>query len=208
MTGLLFVGGEGPGRAVLARCAREADVSVAADSGLELALSADIEPDLIVGDMDSLSDPSLLSRFPSDRVMRLPRDKDDTDTEIGLQTLLERGADEVTIVGGGGGRMDHLLGIVSLFRRERPPRRWLTGRDEVILVDRESRFDGWLGSTVSVFPVGERASRMRSRGLRWPLDGLAFERGRVGISNIVTEDPALISVADGKLLVIRSRLEG
>ncbi|HET6487153.1 MAG TPA: thiamine diphosphokinase [Spirochaetia bacterium] len=208
MTGLLFVGGEGPGREVLSRCAREAALSVAADSGLELALSAGIEPDLVVGDMDSLTDLTLLQRFPPDRVVRLPRDKDDTDTEVGLQTLLDRGADEVTIVGGGGGRMDHLLGIVSLFQRGRPPRRWLTHRDEIILVDRDASFEGWIGSTVSVFPVGERAARMRSTGLRWPLDGLVFEKGRVGISNIVTQDPFLLSVADGKLLVIRSRLEG
>lgn len=206
--GLLFVGGEGPRRQEILRCAREASLSVAADSGLELALAAGVEPDLVVGDMDSISDPRLLDRFPAERILRFPREKDDTDTEIGLRTLLERGVDEVTIAGGGGGRIDHLLGIVALFERGQPPRRWLTAREDIRLVDGEARFDGWLGSTVSVFPLGDHAGRMRSRGLRWPLDGLTFPRGRAGISNIVTEDPLLISVADGKVLVIRSTLEG
>jgi thiamine pyrophosphokinase len=184
------------------------DLIVAADSGLEPVLAAGLSPALVVGDMDSLTDLSLLDGFPPERVLRFPSDKDETDTEIGLRVLRERGCGEVTIAGGGGGRIDHLLGIAALFEREAPPSRWLTDSEDIRLIEGEAEFVGWEGSTVSVFPLGAVAARMSSRGLQWPLDGLEFRRGYGGISNRVTGPRVVIKVGIGKLLVIRSAGDG
>jgi thiamine pyrophosphokinase len=202
--GLLLIGGAGPGREALSRIARDMNMIVAADSGLELALAAGLSPDLVVGDMDSLADTSLLDPFRPARVRVFPRDKDETDAEIGLRVMQESECGEVTLAGGGGGRIDHLLAIVALFERVAPPCRWLTDFEDIWLVEGEAEFLGWQGSTVSVFPVGEHAAGMRSQGLRWPLDGLEFRRGYGGISNRVTAARVLITVNIGKLLVIRS----
>jgi len=176
---------------------------VAADSGLALALGAGIEPDLVVGDMDSLVDISMLERFTPDRIVRFPRDKDETDAEIGLRLMTERGCDEVTIVGGGGGRVDHLIAVALLFERDRPPRRWLTDQADIWLVEDEGIFEGWEDSTVSIFPVGERAAGMHSEGLQWPLDGLEFRRGYYGISNRATGRRVRVTISAGKILVVR-----
>jgi thiamine pyrophosphokinase len=202
--GLLVIGGDGPPPGMLARMAAAAGFIVAADSGLDGCIAAGVVPDLVVGDMDSLSDPSLLAGFTDDRVLVFPRDKDETDTEIGLRLLGERGFGPVTIAGGAGGRMDHLLGVAALFEREVPPVRWVTGSEEVLLVSTEGVFEGWSGSTVSVFPVGQRAAELHSEGLKWPLDGLEFRRGFGGISNVAVADRVLIRVGFGKLLVVHS----
>jgi thiamine pyrophosphokinase len=202
--GLLFIGGEGPSVEALRACALEADMTVAADSGLDRALAAGISPDLVVGDMDSLSDAALLRGFPPESVLAFPRDKDETDTEIGLRILRERGCGAITLAGGGGGRIDHLLGIALLFERDPPPVRWLTDKEDIRLVDGEAAFSGWKGATVSVFPLGERAADMHSEGLQWPLDGLTFLRGFGGISNRATADRVRITVGSGRLLVIHS----
>jgi thiamine pyrophosphokinase len=182
------------------------DLIVAADSGLEPALAAGLSPDLVVGDMDSLSNVSLLDRFPPSHVLTFPRDKDETDTETGLRIMKERGCGDITLAGGGSGRIDHLLGIAALFERPAPPTRWLTDYEEMRLVAREAEFGGWQGCTVSIFPVGARAARMHSEGLQWPLDGLVFRRGFGGISNRATASRVRISVGVGRLLVIRSLL--
>lgn len=201
--GLLFIGGAGPDRESLGERREDVSLAVAADAGLLLALELGIEPDLVVGDMDSLADRSLLDRFLPDRVLRFPTDKDETDTEIGLRVLRERGCGEVTIAGGGGGRVDHLLAIAALFERENPPRRWVTDRADIRLVEGECDVEGWEGSTVSFFPLGPQACGMRSQGLQWPLDGLCFRRGYGGISNRVTAGKARVEVRTGKLLMIR-----
>ncbi len=200
--GLLVIGGTGPSAEILVECARDNRMVVAADSGLDRCIAAGISPDLIVGDMDSLSDRALLARFSPDRVISFSHDKDETDTEIGVRLLFEKGCRDITIAGGGGGRIDHLLGVAALFEREPGPRRWITDREDLRLVDGVAEFSGWLGSTVSVFPLGERAARMHSEGLQWPLDGLEFRRGFAGISNRAITDTVRIAVGIGKLLVI------
>ncbi len=203
MKGLLIIGGAGPEEGLFEECRRSAELIAAADRGLETAFRLGIEPDLVVGDMDSLPDRRLLERLPPERVFVYPTDKDETDTEIGLRMLRHRGCTEITLAGGGGGRLDHLYAIAMLFERSAPPTRWVTDREDVRLVEGSAEFPGWKGSTVSVFPVGEEASQMHSEGLQWPLDGLVFRRGYGGVSNIVTADPLRVRVSRGRLLVVR-----
>ena len=207
MKGVLFVGGAGPDPAAVADDLAEAGLVAAADAGLERALAMSVTPDFVLGDFDSLADTSLLERFPADRVLRFPTDKDETDAEIGMRLLAARGCDDVTIAGGGGGRLDHLLALALLFERECAPRRWVTDREDVRLVDGEAWFDGWRGSTVSVFPLGEGAAELFSEGLRWPLGGLAFARDWAGVSNVADDDRVRVGVGRGRLLVVRSLRE-
>lgn len=207
MKGVLFVGGAGPDPGAVADDLAEAGLVAAADAGLTRALAMGVEPDLVLGDFDSLIDTALLDRFPADRVLRFPTDKDETDAEIGLRLMAARGCDDITIAGGGGGRLDHLLALALLFEREHPPRRWVTDNEDARLVEGEACFDGWRGSTVSVFPLGAGASDLSSEGLRWPLEGLAFARGWAGVSNVADADRVLVGVGRGRLLVIRSLRE-
>jgi thiamine pyrophosphokinase len=202
--GLLVIGGDAPSPQTLARCAREADIVIAADSGYDACRAAGVVPDLVVGDMDSLSDRRLLAELPASRVREFPRDKDETDTEIGVRLLREKGCGPVTIAGGGGGRLDHLLGVVALFERDQPPSRWLTTAEEIVLVEGAAEIGECAGATISVFPLGDGAGDMRSEGLYWPLDGLSFGRGTAGISNRATSDIVRIFVGRGRLLVIKS----
>jgi thiamine pyrophosphokinase len=205
MTGLLLTGGEGPERARLEPYLAAVDVVVAADSGLDLANRVGLVPDLVVGDMDSVSDPRLLHAY-GDRVLRFRADKDETDTEIGLRLLSERGADRVILAGGGGGRLAHLAGLLALFERPVAPHVWLTAREQVEVVAGLWAAPVRAGETISFFPIGGLASIAASRGLKWPLDGLRWSRGDAGISNVATADRVEVDMADGRLLMIREWL--
>ena len=63
---------------------------------------------------------------------------------------------------------------------------------------------GLQGRTVSFFPVGEEPCRMQSRGLKWPLDGLVWRQGDVGISNVVTEALLEVKMISGRLIMVRA----
>jgi thiamine pyrophosphokinase len=203
LKGLLIIGGAGPGADVLARCLDGADVVIAADSGYDAAVVLGVVPDLVVGDMDSVRDKRGLDGIPRERRVIFPEDKDETDTEIGLRLLQEKGCTDVVIAGGGGGRIDHLLAIAMLFERERPPSRWVTDREEILLVDGEMEFHAVVGSTISFFPVGTEAAELGSEGLKWPLNGLVLRRGYAGISNRAVLDTVRVRAGRGKLLMVR-----
>ena len=215
MRGVVFAGGEGPEPGALREIARGAQVLAAADSGLIACEEAGLRPHWVLGDMDSLGadgaggETKRLKKYPAGRVRRFPADKDFTDTELALNFLREEGCDEIWIAGGGGGRIDHLFAIRSLFEREQPPDRWFPGSQEIRCLKEGRVLDGSLppGSLVSVFPLaasgpGTDGWEAESSGLKWPLKGLAWERGSFGVSNVALTGAFEIHSRRGRFMVI------
>jgi thiamine pyrophosphokinase len=204
---LLAIGGEAPPRDVLADRLPGFRMICAADSGLDLLASWEVAPGLIVGDMDSLSDLSLLDHYPGAEILRFPTAKDDSDTELGLRLLRERGADRVVIAGGGGGRLDHLLAIRALFGRPCHPDEWHTAHESCYRLGEGDTLElaSHSGATISVFPVGDGATGMESEGLRWPLAGLVWDACGFGLSNEASGDRVRVRAGQGSLLVVTLR---
>ena len=185
----------------------------AADSGLLLAESGGIIPDWIIGDMDSLAeaDPAGLTRlaaYPPEKILRHPADKDFTDTELAFSLLRKKGCGKIWVIGGGGGRLDQLLGIRSLFERDDPPERWLTASDDIrcigsAVVPSELAVSGHAPLfPVSVFPVGTGPWEAESSGLKWPLAGLPWARDFIAISNVAPAGTFTIKAKQGRFLVM------
>lgn len=189
MRGILFTGGYGPDMALAGRFLDSADFVIAADSGLAIAEKAGIVPDLIVGDMDSIGDASMLSRYPQERIEIWPRDKDYSDTELALAALAQRGIDEVVLVGGAGGRIDHFLALRALFDREFCPSLWLGDTSLVAAVGSGTpssaiRVSGLCADDpVSVFAAGSGSHQASGSGFHWAVDSLSWEKGEFSLSN-------------------------
>jgi thiamine pyrophosphokinase len=212
MTGIVFTGGEGPPPEICAGIVRDAGpdvLVVAADSGLELAESAGAAAAWITGDMDSLSDARRLEAYPPERILRHPHVKDFTDTELALALLRKRGCGKIVIIGGGGGRTDHFLALVSLFEKPEHPGVWFTAREEIGVIDAGETIFYPLENRkgpVSVFPLGGGPWNIESSGLFWPLDAVKWERGVFSISNEPapdSEDGFELRAREGSFLVIR-----
>jgi thiamine pyrophosphokinase len=204
MDALIVTGGEGPALPLLEGLASSADLIVAADSGLDALAETTFSPDYIVGDFDSLLNKDLLKKYAKAHIVKYPRDKDATDTEIAMDLCFAKGALRVTIAGGAGGRLDHALGILYLFRRQRGLHAW-HGRYESLFYLAAGK-SGWFktlpGATVSVFPLMEASEGMTSEGLKWPLRGLCWKAGDYGISNVALGDEILVKAGSSALLVI------
>lgn len=199
--GLLVTGGNAPENLVLTGKRQEWYV-VAADSGLATADTWGIIPDLIVGDMDSVP-PDLLNRYADIQLKRYPQDKDQTDTEIGLEALWDRGFREVTVAGGDGGRVDHFIGILRIFERSRYPAQWILKDYTLQVIDKDIEIPCREGEEVSFFPSGSFPCRAGTRGLKWELTGLEWGPGDVGVSNVCTGSSITIEVFSGRLLMVR-----
>lgn len=204
MRAALCIGGEAPDVKKINSIIEGMDIIAAADSGFDTLYRAGIEPDFLVGDMDSTEYPDRVSAYPREKVEIFSRDKEETDTEIALRRLYERGIEDVTLIGGGGGRLDHLLGIVTLFDRDIRPREWYTGYDRVVSIEEIISLHGLEGLTVSLFPAGKEGCRIKSTGLKWPLDTLVWEKGDAGISNLVTKETLVLEPIEGRAIMVYS----
>jgi thiamine pyrophosphokinase len=160
--------------------------------------------------MDSLGDLSRLDSYPPERVLRCGPEKDYTDTELALALLWEKGCDEIWLLGGGGGRLDHLLALRSLFERDPCPARWITAVEDLRCLRAPVEFSLSLrpGGLVSVFPLGDGPWELESTGLKWPLAGLPWDRGFFGLSNVAEQGVFTLRVRRGRFLVVAPLASG
>lgn len=212
MRGLLFTGGNRPDMNSAARFFGAWDAVYAADSGIYGVLEAGLEPDYVVGDMDSLEYPEVLDSLEPRRILRAECDKDDSDTELALAHMMKKGIDDIVIVGGNGGRMDHFFALERLFCREHPPQVWIGSDTVAWLLDASGRrdtlaFTGLAQETISVFPFGSQPHVCHAGGLLWPVDRLDWDGGAYSLSNRARNGSCHIIAESGRFLVI-APLEG
>ena len=182
---------------------RTGDLVLAADAGYEICRREGIVPDLVLGDFDSMEQPENFGN-----VLRVPVEKDDTDTMLAVKTALENGCDEVYLYGGTGGkRLDHTLANLQtlLFIRRRGARGYLYDDDFIwTAVENESltirREVEW--GLFSAFCLGDRAEGIDEVGFQYPLqDASLTPEFPLGVSNHIMEDTATVTVRKGALIV-------
>jgi thiamine pyrophosphokinase len=180
---------------------------VAADSGIEHALAQGWPIDLAVGDFDSV-DPDALARVAADGVIidRHPTAKDATDLELALAAGAARRPDELVVVGGAGGRLDHLIGgLLALTNDALAEIRVsaLVGPARVFVVRDLVELEADLGALVTLVPIGGPARGITTHGLRYPLlDEDLLTASTRGVSNEVVDRRVTVTVTAGVLLAI------
>jgi thiamine pyrophosphokinase len=136
-----------------------------------------------------------------------PPDKDATDLELALDAAVARGATTVTVVGGHGGRVDHFLANVLLLGHERYAAitldAWI-GTAHVVVIRDDVTLSGAVGSLCTLLAVGGPASGVTTHRLRYPLSDATLLPGSTwGVSNVLLEPTARVTVASGTLLSIQ-----
>lgn len=178
---------------------------IAADSGLDQAGRLGIPVDLIVGDLDSVS-ARALADAEGIPIEQHPVDKDHTDLELALDAAVRLDAARIIVVGGHGGRLDHLLANAAALTAPTLDGRkveWLAGRDHVYVVGTGVTVHGVPGQTVSLVPVAGPAEGITTRGLEWDLvDATLDGHSARGISNVMTRPVADIATTSGWLFAI------
>lgn len=212
-TAIIVTGGSPLAAEALLDLAADALV-IAADSGLDRARAAGITPDILVGDLDSVSDDGLQwARERGVEIRVFPRDKDSTDTELALACAVERGATAVILLGGGSerddDRLDHSIGAITalgaptLALCQSLTARW--GRTLVHVVHGPRTVDLSVptGCTFSLLALHGRCSGVSVTGARWALANATLEPASSrGISNEALASDLRVHVNHGVLTVI------
>lgn len=182
------------------------DLVIAADGGYHWMEGLKLTPHILLGDFDSLGEPSALP--DGVELIRHPVRKDDTDTGLALAVGWQRGYRDFALYGCGGGRIDHLLANFQSMGR------YAGMGAKVRLVDpgytayavANSQLElppSPKGTLVSVFCHGQAARGVTLQGLSYPLqDAVLTCDYPLGVSNAYEAERPMLSVTDGTLLVL------
>ncbi len=187
---------------------------IAADRGVEFFMGTDLEPDVAVGDFDSLSaeGAKYMETLKHTEIRRLKPEKDDSDTQSAANYAIEKGTERIMILGATGNRIDHLMANFGLLMLGK------TKQVQIVLVDaynymsliesgmilkKEEQF----GKYVSFFPIEGEVTGLTLKGFKYPLNSytLKVEDSGLTVSNEISDPEAEVTFETGKLLMIMSR---
>lgn len=205
----IFTGGDRPHPGIK-HVVGGAGLLIAADGGFEHAIAMNHFPDVLIGDMDSIS-PDHLAQAESSgvEVIRHPVDKDKTDTELAVELAIERHMTYITIVSGGGDRLDHILGFLHSVAPYANSDVYVSLMIGTALIEIVPGNESRTVSTgdepiVSLVPLGGAAHGVTTDRLKWELrnDTLVPFASR-GLSNVSLDPSFNVSVREGLLAVVQ-----
>lgn len=183
------------------------DLRIAADSGYHTAIALGEWIDLLLGDFDSIGS---IPRDGDYEIQQVPAEKDYTDTQLAVEIALERGAEEIVIVGGLSGRLDHTLSALAIL--EELHARGVYGT----VTDGQSRAR-YMKSTstliarsgykyLSLIAADEVVKGVDIEGCKYLLKRATLRRShQFAVSNEITGNVAFIAVKKGGVYIIESR---
>lgn len=183
------------------------DLSIAADSGYHTAKALGERVDLLLGDFDSIGS---IPRDEGMEIQQVPAEKDYTDTQLAVEIALERGAEDIVIIGGLSGRLDHTLSTLAILEDLYARRVYCT------ITDGQSRAR-YMRSTstliarspykyLSIIAADEVVKGVDIEGCKYPLKKATLRRShQFAVSNEITGNVAFISVKKGGVFIIESR---
>lgn len=208
MKAYIFAGGRVDASAIVTPPTDD-DLCIAADSGFDNAklLGYADRIDKLVGDFDSAKDKDFPARA---EIIRVPAEKDLTDTQLAVAVAIDEGAEEIIIVGGLTGRLDHTLSnlhileflaergiyatVVDGFNRAR-----YISRSSLLIARSEYKY-------FSLICAEKEARGVSVDGAKYPLKKATLNRElQYAVSNEVQGNCALVSVRRGALFIIESK---
>lgn len=191
------------------------DQWIAVDNGLRFCYDNQIKPTWIVGDFDTAA-PELVEYYQTQTdipIRRFNPVKDSTDSQIAIELALELGSSEITLLGGTGTRMDHVLGNIQslmLAKKKGVSCVILDEYNRIQLIDGETRLkkSEQYGKYVSLLPLTTEVTGVDLTGFKFNLTGHTFTStgsAGLGVSNEIIEDTAEIRVKSGIFVLIESR---
>lgn len=206
---VIFLHGNKPDEEEIKNIIRKTDTIICADGGTEYAIEAGLIPDMVLGDLDSLSE-KFQKRLKDLKIplQQFPAEKDFTDSELAITYALKQGFRDLIFFAAFGTRIDHFLANITFLSKKSGDGIKITVIDNfqtLYLTSYELDIKGKRGDFISLIPLGIDAQGVTTRGLKWELynDTLYFGATR-GVSNEFIKSNIHVSVEKGTILVVHS----
>lgn len=196
---------------------KDRDYLIAVDGGILYCQVLEVEPDLILGDFDSVNTEwqeaiRELEKQVPEKVERLCPQKDDTDMLAALKRGLKKGYRDFRLYAATGGRLEHTIANLQclLFLKHQQATGYVMDGSGMMLVleKEEVSFRKEMEGYLSIFSLGKEARGVTLKGLKYPLNDYTMTNDNpIGISNEFIGEEASVAVEDGQLVLIVNWVE-
>ncbi len=205
MKAVLFSGADIFDYSIAKEYALSADLIVCADSGVRHAEALGLLPDIWVGDLDSTDKNHSCKQF-----VRLPVEKDDTDTMSAARILVERNVHSVNLFGCIGTRLDHTYAnlFVLKFLLDNNIDAQIIDEHNTVKLFSEGKhiINAKQGCFMSLLPFGGDAFISKLDGAKYPIDNCLFKVNfPIGVSNEIVDSSCELVIDSGVVALFLSR---
>lgn len=194
---------------IILQIAKDAKYIICADGGVKHLFEYGLTPDIVVGDLDSISSKNLeIIKEKGIKIIEFPTNKDYTDLELALEQAALLGAKEVVIGGVIGTRLDHTMGnilILNKMNKENIKATIVDNNNEISLLDEsEAVFDN-THKYISIIPVSNEGAVVSTEGFKYEVSNRKFEYSSLlGVSNEILGKRGKIKIHKGTCLIIKA----
>lgn len=179
----------------------KSDYFIFCDSGLKHLEKLNVKPNLIVGDFDSFELPKT-----DIKTIKLPCEKDDTDTFFAVKTALKQGFCDFLIIGVTGQRLDHTLANISMLKylqNKQAKGVILDDYSEIFLLEKSCKIAKGECKYFSIIALSEKLEGLNINGAKYELENATIENSfQLGVSN-EPENDTLITLEKGDALIVK-----
>lgn len=212
MNALVIAGGTKPSANLITQCIKEEKIEliIGADKGCEYLYDYKIKPDIVLGDFDSISKENLEKIKQEKREIKIfPPEKDYTDSELAVNTAIEKGADKIFLLAATGTRMDHVLGNIGLLlktKRKNAKLIILDDYNKIYLSESKGQIiKGKKGKTISFLALSDEVENFTIKGAKYNLNNYNLKLLEpLTVSNEFLENEIKIEFEKGEILILHS----
>ena len=180
-----------------------ADFIIAADNGLSLLHQFNITPDLIIGDMDSVSS-VLLQHYPDIPVEKFPAKKDLSDAELAIKKAITLNPGEIILLAVTGNYFDHsYAAVINLFRNYQPgiEIKIITSNSLIFPIKKKTTLLHLKGRRFSLFPISD-IKNFSMQGAQYQFSKKNLKVTDYSLSNVIVQEKLEINLEKGMLFCV------
>lgn len=188
------------------------DQIIAVDGGANKARELDLIPDIIIGDLDSLTAENY-KYYKKNKLkfIKFPVEKDQTDSEIAVDYCKKNNIMELYFIAALGGRIDQELANLNLLEYIHGlglKAKIISDKIKIAITDDKKTFKNKKGFRLSLIPQTKKIKGLSITGCKYNLNNIDLDRSKSrGISNIIEEDQAEFNFKTGLLIYILEKID-
>ena len=174
-TTVILADGDFPATPRTIRILKHAEHIICCDGAAEKLIRFGLEPDAIVGDLDSLAHQLKLKY--SDKIVHVS-EQESNDLSKAFRYCRKQKYDDVVILGATGKREDHTLGNLSLlavYAEELPNIKIITDHGEFFVIFEGGTFRAAKGEQISIISLDSELVIRNSENLKYPIRNLQLK---------------------------------